>query len=185
MTLLNEFKEFTDKITYIEIKLFEIKVVKAIDLKIMYKQEENIEPEFMKRNGTNPFRAPEGYFDSLEDRIMGKITVTEKKPKASASGQIIRFLKPLVGVAASIALVYVLVNKPATQRGINTDASSAFSFSMKDDSAITFSMVDENTLVNAIFTEEESPVSDINPDDMLAYLSSGLNEVEIYSEIQN
>ncbi len=183
MPLKNEFNEFPDKITYIEIKLFEFKVVKAIDLKIMYNQEENIEPEFMKRNGANPFRAPEGYFDSLEDKIMGKITVAEKKPKTS--GRIIRFLKPIVGVAASIALVYVLVNKPATQRGINTDISSAFSFSMKDDSAITFSMVDENTLVNAIFTEEESPVADINPDDMLSYLSSGLNEVEIYAEIQN
>lgn len=183
MLILDELKAFSDKITYIEIKLFEIKVVKAIDLKIMYNQEENIEPEFMKRNGANPFRAPEGYFDSLEDKIMGKITIAEKKPKTS--GRIIRFLKPIVGVAASIALVYVLVNKPANQRGINTDASSALSFYMKDDSAITFSMVDENTLVNAIFTEEESSVADINPDDMLSYLSSGLNEVEIYSELQN
>jgi hypothetical protein len=149
----------------------------------MYNQEENIEPEFMKRRGTNPFRTPYGYFDSLEDRIMGKITVTEKKPKTS--GQIIRFIKPILGVAASIALVYVLVNNPATQRGITTNTSSAFTFSMNDDSAITFSMVDENTLVDAIFTEEKSPVSEINSDDILAYLSSGLNEVEIYTEIQN
>jgi len=149
----------------------------------MYKEEENIEPEFMKRPGTNPFRTPEGYFDSLEDRIMKEIQLPEKK-KPSAVG-ILRVLKPVLGIAAILTLVFLLVNNPFTRNTTNTEISSALTPSIKDDSTFNFSLIDESTLVNAIFSDEESTVADINPDEMLAYLSSGLNEVEIYSEIQN
>ena len=172
------------KIKRAEIKLFEFKDVKAIYLKIMHKEEENIEPEFMKRPGTNPFRTPEGYFDSLEDRIMKGIQLPEKKKSASAG--ILRILKPVMGIAAILTLAFLLTNNPFTSKNtINTEVASTLSPTVKDDSTFNFSSIDESTLVNAIFSDEKSPVADINPDEMLAYLSSGLNEVEIYSEIQN
>ena len=144
----------------------------------MYQEEENIEREFMKRPGTNPFRTPEGYFDSIEDRIMERIRPHEKKKSASA--KILRILKPALGIAACLTLVYLLANYPFTKNPINTEV-----LSIKDDSTLNFSMIDESTLVNAIFFDDNSAVADINPDDMLAYLSSGLNEIEIYSELQN
>ena len=56
---------------------------------------------------------------------------------------------------------------------------------VKDDSTLNFSLIDESTLVNAIFSDDNSNSTDINSEDMLAYLSSGLNEVQIFSEIQN
>jgi len=149
----------------------------------MYEEKENIEPEFLKRLNTNPFRTPEGYFDTLEDRIMEGIQHPKKKKTISA--KIFRILKPTLGLAASIMMVYLLTNYLGSKDKINSNVPSTASLSMKDDSAFNFSMIDESTLVNAIFTDETSTVSDINPDDMLAYLSSGLNEVEIYSEIQN
>ena len=33
-------------------------------------EEENINPEFMKRGKTNPFRTPDRYFDTLEDNTV-------------------------------------------------------------------------------------------------------------------
>ena len=171
------------KIKRTEIKLFEFKDVKAIYLNIMHNEEENSKPEFMKRPGTNPFRTPDGYFDSIEDRIMKKIQLPEKKKSTSAG--ILRILKPVLGIAAMLALVFLLVNNPFTKNTVNTEASTALTPSVKDDSTFNFSSIDESTLVNAIFSNEKSTVADINPDEMLAYLSSGLNEVEIYSEIQN
>jgi len=93
-------------------------------------------------------------------------------------------LKPVLGIAAMLALVFLLVNNPFTKNTVNTEVSSALTPSVKDDSTFNFSLIDESTLVNAIFSNEKSTVADINPDEMLAYLSSGLNEVEIYSEIQ-
>jgi hypothetical protein len=149
----------------------------------MHKEEENIKPEFMKRPGTNPFRTPEGYFDSLEDRIMKEIQLPGKKKPTPTL--ILRILKPVMGIAAVLTLAFLLVNNPFTKNTVNSNVSSALMPSAKDDSTFNFSLIDESTLVNAIFSDEKSAVADINPDEMLAYLSSGLNDVEIYSEIQN
>jgi hypothetical protein len=114
---------------------------------------------------------------------MKGIQLQEKKKPGSVG--ILRILKPVLGIAAILTLVFLLVNNPFTRNTTNTEVSSALTPSLKDDSTFNFSLIDENTLVNAIFSDEESTVADINPDEMLAYLSSGLNEVEIYSEIQN
>lgn len=148
----------------------------------MYNEEENIEPEFLKQRGPNPFRVPEGYFDSLESRIMEGIQVTNGKKRRPVN--VVRILKPVLGIAASIVFVYLLTNIPFTKSTTGTK-SSAISLSAKDDSTFNFSLIDESTLANAIFSEEENKVDNINPEEMLAYLSSGLNEVQIYSEIQN
>jgi hypothetical protein len=149
----------------------------------MYK-EENIKPNFMESRGTNPFRTPVGYFDSLEDEVMKKIQLQGKKKTASV--RIMQILKPAVGIAASLTLVYLLTNHQLVRKAHNSKVASTVTHSQEEDSTFTFSLIDEITLVNAMFTEEEqTPVADINPDDMLAYLSSGLNEVEIYSEMQN
>jgi hypothetical protein len=149
-------------------------------------EEENIEPEFMKRDKTNPFRTPDRYFDSLEDRIMGGIKSAAKSKSPSA--KIIRLLKPVLGLAASITLVYIMLYSPINnfmQKGtIKSEVAVTNATSAVDDSTLNFSMIDDNTLINAIFSDETSNVSGINSDDMLAYLSSGMNEVEIYSEIQ-
>ena len=149
----------------------------------MYKQEENIDPEFPKHLETNPFGTPEGYFDSLEDRIMGKIQIPRKKE--TNSGKIIRILMPVAGIAACLTVVLLLIDKLATKNNTNLEVSSVLTPVTKDDSTFNFSMIDESTLVNAIFAEEQNTVADINSDDMLAYLSTGMNEVEICAEIQN
>lgn len=149
-------------------------------------EEENIEPEFMKRGKTNPFRTPDRYFDSIEDKIMGKIKHTSKN--RTTSTKVFRLLKPVLGLAASFTLVYMLVYYPINHflptGSENSTVAVSDSAPMVDDSLLNFSSIDENTLVNAIFSDKKSNISQINQDDMLAYLSSGLNEVEIYSEIQ-
>jgi len=137
----------------------------------------------MKRPETNPFRTPEGYFDTLEDRIMKKIQLPEKRKTTSA--KIIRILKPVVGIAASLTLVYFLIGYPHFRSNPNSKVASTNTLTQKEDSILNFSLIDESTLVNAIFSDDESTVADINPDDMVAYLSSRYNEVEIYSAIQN
>jgi len=98
-------------------------------------------------------------------------------------------LKPVLGLAASITLVYILISNPINHfllKGtINSQADVTTAVSSDYDSTLSFSSIDDNTIINAISSDEISPVSQINPEDMLAYLSSRMNEVEIYSEIQN
>jgi len=149
----------------------------------MYNEEEHIESEFMKQHGSNPFRVPDGYFDSFDDRIMKKIQAGSEKKSRSVN--FVRVLKPVLAVAASILLVYLVVNTQFTKRNGAGEFSSNATNTAKDDSTAIFSLIDESTLVNAIFSEEKSKSNQLNSDDMLAYLSSGLNEVQICSEFQN
>lgn len=150
-------------------------------------EEKDIKPDFEEMGNSNPFRAPEGYFGSIEDRIMGKISENAKPPKTSAL--IMRFLKPALGLAASFTLVYLLVYYPITslllKDTVQTEISDSISFDPFEAYSLSFSLVDESTLINTLFSDETNNTTEINPDDLLSYLSSGLNEFEIYSEIQN
>ena len=150
-------------------------------------EENKIEPEFLKRPKSNPFKTPDHYFDSLEDRIMVEIKHTVKAETTSA--KIIRMLKPVLGLAASFLLIALLVYSPMKTLFLKNSAKTELAKSSSADSFDNYSFnltsIDDNVLVNAIFTDDATDVSTTDPDELLAYLSSDLNEVEIYSEIQN
>jgi hypothetical protein len=56
-----------------------------------------------------PFNTPAGYFEMLEDQIMSKI----EQPQLPAKRESLLFyLKPVLGIAASFALVFLLVYYP-------------------------------------------------------------------------
>jgi hypothetical protein len=149
-------------------------------------EEEQIEPKFRKRP-ENPFRTPDRYFDSMEDRIMDGIKHSEKTK--TKSSRLIHLMKPALSLVASFALVYLLVYYPinhflpknvvktAQTETSNTDFPEAYSLS--------FASLDENSLFTTISSDDASSTSQINPDELLAYLSTGSNDIEIYSEIQN
>ena len=149
-------------------------------------EEDHIEPDFAKRP-QNPFRTPDNYFESLEDRIMGNIKVP--KTKKSSSTKIIRFLKPVLGIAASFTLIFMLgyysINTFMLEDTATTELTNPDSTDLLNDYSINLSSIDENSLIDAIFTDETNVFAETNPDEFLAYLSTGLNDVEIYSEIQN
>ena len=148
--------------------------------------EENIEPEFLKRQGKNPFRTPEGYFDTIEDRIIERLEPSIKKQ--SSNLRILRFIKPAIGIAASILLVYLLVKPTMTfnhnQNIPKIETAESSSVDLLDFFPLNLGTVDENVLANAIFSDDLN-VAIIDSSEVFAYLSSDLNEVEIYSEIQN
>jgi hypothetical protein len=150
-------------------------------------EQENIKPGFEELGKSNPFRTPEGYFGSIEDRIMQKIEYSAKPQNRSS--RVIRLLKPALGLAASFTLVYMLVYYPINFLLLKGNAKTEVTDSVNSDSfdaySLSFSLVDENTLINTLFSDETNNTYEINPDDLLAYLSSGMNDLEIYSEIQN
>ena len=149
-------------------------------------EEDHIQPDFGKRP-QNPFRTPDNYFESLEDRIMGNINNQTKKKSSSA--KIIRFLKPVLGIAASLTLIFMLgyysINTFLLKDTAQTAQTDTTATDLLNDYSINLSSIDENSLINAIFTDETNVFAETNPDEFLAYLSTGLNDVEIYSEIQN
>ena len=152
-------------------------------------EEENIEPEFLKRPKKNPFRTPDHYFDSIEDRVMGAIEHEAKNKTTSKSGKIIQLLKPVLGLAASFAIVYLLAYYPikyfSPSSLVKSEITDSSSFDNMDAYALNFSLFDENSLFNTILGDETSALSEIKSDELLAYLSTDMNDLEIYSEIQN
>lgn len=147
-------------------------------------EEEKTERDFLKQP-QNPFRTPEGYFDSIESRVMSQIESQAKKK--GPAGKVVRILKPLLGLAASITIIYMLVSQPMQSFFLSKTANTNIADTTSDwasNYSSSLSSIDENSLINTLFTDETTSLSGTNPDEFLAYLSTGLNEVEIYSEIQ-
>lgn len=155
----------------------------------MYEEEENIEPEFLKRPKENPFRTPDNYFDSIEDRVMGTIKQEAKKKTTPGSGKIFQLLKPVLAIAASLALIYILAYYPISyfspKSMVKSEATDTTSSDVMDDYSFNLSMIDDNSLAEAIIDDEIEPTIEINKDEVLAYLSTEMTDLEIYSEMQN
>ncbi len=98
-------------------------------------------------------------------------------------------MKPVLSIAASLSLVYLLVYYPINhfrpQSSVQTAQTSTNSSDIPEAYSLSFLSVDENTLFNTITADNTSSSSKINPDDLVAYLSTGTNDVQLYSEIQN
>jgi hypothetical protein len=149
---------------------------------------ENKVPDLMNRPKQNPFRTPEYYFETIEDKVMSRIA--SGNHKKSTRFKVIQFLKPALGLAASFTLVYFLVAYPIkhflpksmvkseSQKNITTDIMDAYS--------VTISEMNETSFVEAILNEEyNTNASQIDSEELLAYLSTEMNELELYNEFQN
>ncbi|MEI6678245.1 MAG: hypothetical protein WCL21_06540 [Mariniphaga sp.] len=75
----------------------------------MKETDENIENLFGDIKKTEPFRVPEGYFETFPERLKIRI---EKEEYLSGKRSLLYYLKPALSVAASIALVMLLVYVP-------------------------------------------------------------------------
>jgi hypothetical protein len=147
----------------------------------------NIETEFNREFRKNPFRTPDGYFDSMEDRILAGIKESAK-PKNKKT-EIIRFLKPILGLAASFTIVYLLVYYPInylmSKSGAQAEITQSQSTDVFDAYSLNIGSIDENSLADLLFSDQTLNGSLIGSDEVLVYLSSELNEFDIVSEIQN
>lgn len=72
---------------------------------------------------SNPFRVPEGYFDSLSSQIMAKIDAEGIAPQARKQKKAVTvWLRPLLYAAAGVCALFVSV---ATYRALDNTAESA------------------------------------------------------------
>ena len=77
---------------------------------------------------TNPFTVPNGYFDSLQERIMNRIHA-EETPKAKKRSIQMRPFRVLVAAAACVLLIFA----GATLYMVQTDKQSFVTKSIVDD----------------------------------------------------
>ncbi|WP_321289430.1 hypothetical protein [uncultured Sunxiuqinia sp.] len=135
-----------------------------------------------------PFRVPEGYFDTLEDRIKSRIE--EEFQPVSQKGKVIRILKPLLGMAASFALVFLLVYYPLSvylpdYLAKNTDNPEINpEVASEEDLLFSYFSITSNSVYDLFADNEIATEEEISSEEMLDYLTLSMNEAEIYAELK-
>lgn len=148
-----------------------------------------IAPELSKQKKEQPFGVPENYFDDFSARLQHRLE-TEKQVPPQPQSSVIRFLKPALGLAASFALVFMLVYWPLKSFLPNYLAKmNTIETINEEDTYLTFvEKMDENSFFNLLqepVTEEETIEGNFNDEELLSYLSSNVSDYEIYMQTEN
>lgn len=154
------------------------------------KKLEKIAPELSKLKKEQPFGVPHKYFDDFSARLHYRLEA-EKQVLPQKQNPVIRFLKPALGLAASFALIFMLVYWPVktflpnylvksnTYIEVENEDDHFLSFLEKLDENSFFALIQENSI------EEETAEGDFNDDELLSYLSSNVTDYEIYIQTEN
>ena len=138
----------------------------------------------MTEDPQNPFRTPEGYFDSLEERIMAR--VTEQKDEGKPSIKVVRILKPVLGLVASFAIAYLILYYPIHHFSSKNYMSEGMDIESAEEEYITdYTSMDDNSIYLALTIDTDQDEATIYNDEFIGYLASELTDLDVYSEIQN
>jgi hypothetical protein len=143
----------------------------------------NIAPKLSKLKKENPFKAPDKYFDDFSARLQMKLEA-ERKAVPKQRSLFIRFMKPAIGLAASFALIFMLVYWPLktfmpSQVAIVEDTTEYFD--------TEFLSIVEGLDESSFFAllEESNGTEDFTDDDLIAYVSANFTDYEIFEKIEN
>lgn len=141
--------------------------------------------EDSKYSRDNPFDVPEGYFDAIEDRIEEKIRAEENKNVYG--NKFILMVKPILGLAASFALAFFLIYYPITKilpkfLTQQTDKKTE-ELKWNENFLSDYGSLDENSFFLALTSREDS--TKFASDEIIAFLTSELDDYEVYAEIIN
>ncbi len=143
----------------------------------------NIAPKLSNLKKENPFGTPEKYFDDFSARLKMKLEA-EKEVVPIQQNRIIRFLKPALGLAASFAIIFMLVNLPLkkfmSQKVVSSNIETELS---ETDYLNVVERIDENSFF-AMLTETDDEI-EFSEEDLLIYASVNISEYELFAEINN
>jgi len=142
----------------------------------------NIAPKLSKLKKENPFGTPDKYFDNFSAQLKMKLEAEKEIPVQQH--RIIRFLKPALGLAASFALIFMLVNLPLKKFMSQKVADSNVETELTEtDYLSVISGIDESSF----FTLLDEPDSGIefSEEDLLTYASANTSEYELFLEPNN
>ncbi len=143
----------------------------------------NIAPKLSKLKKDNPFGTPDKYFDNFSARLHMKIE-EEKKVAPHPKNSIIRLLKPALGLAASFALVFMLVYWPLKNF---MPSEIAYNKELPEYSDSEFLNILEDLDESSFFAilDNSNETEDLTEEDLLAYVSVNFTGYEIFEKIEN
>ncbi len=142
---------------------------------------EKISPELSKIKKENPFRVPDNYFDDFSARLQIRLEA-EKMVVPIKQNRFIQFLKPALGLAASFALIFMLVYWPLKSFMPDQVASSQIQDELSEDEFLSVvEGIDENSFF-ALLNEQDEGIK-FSDEDLISYVGNNISDYEIYSEI--
>jgi hypothetical protein len=149
-----------------------------------------IAPELSKLKKEQPFGVPDKYFDDFSARLHHRLEA-EKQALPQPKNTFIRYLKPALGLAASFALIFMLVYWPVKTFLPNylAKTNTFIESTNEEDAFLTFiEKLDENSffaLLQESKSNEKTVNGDFNDEELMSYLSSNVSDYEIYLQTEN
>ena len=144
-----------------------------------------IAPKLSKITKESPFKVPDTYFDDFSARLREKIEA-EKRVLPEPKNRIIQFLKPAISLAASFALIFLLVYWPlkTSEPDKMADNSNTQNELYDED---YYSLLENNIDEYSLYAwmNEPAPTEEISDEDLISYLSTNISEYDIYNMDKN
>lgn len=150
----------------------------------MKQKEENNENLLGNHRKDQPFRVPEGYFETFADRL--KVRIEEEQPDKKRS--LVFYLKPVLMVAACFAfvmlLVYLPVKKyfPSNEGYVSQQQSNKDSIDNGDATPVPIDLISyfsEGQFLSAISEMKAIEAETISNDLLGDYIAANYNDFEI------
>ena len=100
-------------------------------------------------------------------------------------------MKPVLAMAASFALIFLLVYYPLSvflpnYLAKNADVSIVDTTTQsEDDLLFSYITISEQSVYDMFTNDEDEPEEEVSSEEMLDYLAVAMNETEIFAELKN
>ena len=142
-----------------------------------------IAPELSKLKKETPFRTPDEYFDDFSARLHMQIQA-EKRAVAPRKTRFIQIFKPALGLAASFALIFLLVYVPLkTFMPVQTNTVAETTDSEEMSIMNILEHLDESSFLSLL--NESENTSNFSDEDLSLYVSANFNDYEIFENLNN
>jgi hypothetical protein len=138
-------------------------------------------PGLSKIKKENPFRVPDNYFDDFPARLQMKIEAG-KEVVPVPENRIIQLLKPAISLAASFALIFLLVYWPLKTflpgHIAENSTIEVESYDNENQYLTLLESIDENSFY--VLLNEPSATVEFSDDELMNYINANISEYEIY-----
>ncbi len=137
-------------------------------------------PSLSEIKKENPFGVPDNYFDDFSARLQMKLEA-EKKVVAAPKSRIVQLLKPAIGLAASFALIFILVYWPIKSFLPSHLAKSNSVVTDQYDTDEQYITLLEGIDENSFFALLDAPANSVefSDDELINYINTNISEYEI------
>ena len=131
----------------------------------------------------NPFRVPNHYFDDLSARLQARIDAEKVIVPDHQPNRFIKILKPALGLAASFALIFLLVYWPIKKFTPNQSAKNQTEESNLTDEEYMNAILKEMDEYSFYALFDDSPEeSSLSEEEIANFIRANSSNYELYAE---